>query len=152
MATRPIRELCWPLLGSWTGMEEQSASPWAPAATTRAMITFKLAVSDSVVVQDYRQVRPDGSEFTGHGVFLCEPDSEQVLWWLFDSYARPPVPATGGWIGAALTLAKTTPRGHTEHRFTLEGERLDYRVDTRLTEAPDLAPFLRGSYGRVSGH
>ena len=36
------------------------------------MIVFKLDVVDQVVVQDYRQVRADQAEFSGHGVFMID--------------------------------------------------------------------------------
>ncbi len=36
------------------------------------MITFRYDVGGTVVVQDYRQVRADGAELTGHGVFWAE--------------------------------------------------------------------------------
>src|SRR5215210_7462164 len=58
-------QLFLPLLGNWTGLEKQEASPWAPATTARASFVFKLDVAGTVVVQDYRQVRADGAEFLG---------------------------------------------------------------------------------------
>ena len=67
-----LRELFLPLLGNWTGIEQQAASPVAPATTARAMIVFKLDVGDQVVLQDYRQVRADQVEFSGHGVFMID--------------------------------------------------------------------------------
>ena len=65
-----LAERFWDLLGNWSGTEEQSASAWAPAARTRAALTFKLDLGGTAVVQDYRQVRDDGGEFLAHGVFL----------------------------------------------------------------------------------
>ena len=47
---------------------------WDPGSTARAMIVFKLDVGDQVVVQDYRQVRADRAEFSGHGVFMIDND------------------------------------------------------------------------------
>ena len=75
-------ELLWDLLGNWQGVEEQSASPFAPAARTRAMMTFKQDLAGTAVVQDYRQVRDDGAEFLAHGVLLAGsvPDAGSVLW------------------------------------------------------------------------
>ena len=35
-------------------------------------MVFKLGVSNQVVVQDYRRVRADHAEFTGHGVFMID--------------------------------------------------------------------------------
>ena len=147
-----MEEAFAPLLGSWTGLEEQSASVWAPASSARAAITFKLDVGGTAVVQDYRQVRPDGQEFLGHGVFLVEPATERVLWWLFDSYGHPPEPAGGGWAGAVLTLTKETPRGVARHRFAADDDRLDYRIEVAPDPGSEAVPFLRGRYRRVSGH
>ena len=141
-----------PLLGNWTGTEQQEASAWSGASGARAAITFKLDVGGTAVVQEYRQVRADGQEFLGHGVFLLEPGTPRVLWWLFDSYGYPPEPATGGWDGPALTLTKVTPRGAAYHRFTVDGDRLDSRIETAPDADAAPAPFLAGRYRRVSGH
>ena len=143
-------ERFWDLLGSWVGVEEQSASAWAPAARTRAALTFKLDLGGTAVLQDYRQVREDGEEFLAHGVVLPD-DADGVLWWLFDSYGQAPEPARGRWEGPVLELVRTTPRGSARHRFELDGERLAYAIDVTLT-GQGTEPFLRGRYDRVSGH
>ena len=133
-------------------MEEQSASPWAPASSARAALTFKLDLGGTAVVQDYRQVRADATEFLAHGVFLADGSAPGgVLWWLFDSVGHPPDPALGTWDGHVLSLTKTTPRGSAHHRFELAPDRLTYAIDVALT-GQDPAPFLRGRYERVSGH
>ncbi|RYZ28652.1 MAG: DUF1579 domain-containing protein [Propionibacteriaceae bacterium] len=147
-----LAERFWDLLGNWSGTEEQSASPWAPAARTRAALTFKLDLAGTAVVQDYRQVRGDGGEFLAHGVLLADEDEpDGVLWWLFDSVGHPPEPARGGWAGPVLTLTRTTPRGSARHRFELGADRLAYAIDLTLT-GQETTPFLRGRYERVSGH
>jgi hypothetical protein len=148
-----LRDLFWPLLGNWTGTEEQAASPWAAGSTARAMIVFKLDVQDRVVVQDYRQVRADGAEFTAHGVFMItSPDDHALGWWLFDSYGEPPQPASGGWRGSELIMEKTTPRGVARHTFAPSADSLTYRIETKLGDAPELTQFLTGTYARISGH
>jgi|tagenome__1003787_1003787.scaffolds.fasta_scaffold18722259_2 hypothetical protein len=141
-----------PLLGQWTGLEKQEASPWSRATTARASFVFKLDVAGTVVVQDYRQVRADGGELTGHGVFLAEPGTDTVLWWFFDSYAQVPLPATGRWQPDGLELEKVTPRGRARHRFAAEDARLDYQIEVFLGAVSGWAPFLSGTYRRVSGH
>jgi hypothetical protein len=147
-----LGERFWDLLGNWSGVEEQFASPWAPAAKTRAMLTFKLDLAGTAVLQDYRQVRDDGGEFLAHGVFLADESTpEGVLWWLFDSVGNPPDPAPGTWDGHVLALTKTTPRGSARHRFELAPDRLTYAIDLALA-GQDPAPFLRGRYERVSAH
>ncbi|MBB3328663.1 DUF1579 domain-containing protein [Microlunatus antarcticus] len=149
-----LGERFWDLLGNWSGVEEQSASPWAPAARTRAALTFKLDLGGTVVVQDYRQVRDDGAEFLAHGVFLGDAgavDDAGVRWWLFDSFGNAPEPGRGRWAGGALELVRATPRGSAHHRFELDGGRLAYAIDVALGDQ-EAVPFLRGRYERVSGH
>jgi hypothetical protein len=153
-----LRELFLPLLGNWTGVEQQAASSWAPATSARAMIVFKMDVSDQVVVQDYRQVRADHQEFSGHGVFMIDSEDgippaspPQLLWWFFDSYGYPPQPAHGDWQDGELIMHKTTPRGTAEHRFTVD-DQLSYRIRLQLNGTAEMADFLNGTYRRISGH
>ena len=154
-----LRELFLPLLGNWTGVEQQEASAWGPATTARAMIVFKLDVSDQVVVQDYRQVRADHGEFSGHGVFMIDKAEGTlpaprgpILWWFFGSDGNPPRPARGGWHDDELILEKVTPRGAAEHRFAVVDGQLSYRIRVRRSEAAELQDFLSGTYRRISGH
>ena len=154
-----LRELFWPLLGNWTGIEQQAASPWAPATAARAMIVFKLDVGDQVVVQDYRQVRADYEEFSGHGVFMIDNADvvsparpTPILWWFFDSYGYPPQPARGGWQNGELIMQKTTPRGAAEHRLAVVDDQLSYRIRRRLDDTAEMEDFLSGTYRRISGH
>ena len=147
-----VAELLWDLLGNWQGVEEQSASPFAAGARTRAMMTFKQDLGGTAVVQDYRQVRDDGDELSAHGVLLADATADAaVLWWLFDTMAQVPEPARGTWDGGRLALVRTSPRGSAHHVFELDGERLTYAIDLELGDRPR-TPFLRGRYQRVSGH
>jgi hypothetical protein len=154
-----LRELFLPMLGNWTGIEQQAASSVAPATTARAMIVFKLDVVDQVVVQDYRQVRADQVEFSGHGVFMIDrtvgtspAQQEPILWWFFDSDGYPPQPAHGGWHDGELILEKITPRGIAEHRFVVADEQLSYQVRLRPDPASELQDLMSGTYRRFSGH
>jgi hypothetical protein len=147
-----MAQLFLPLLGTWTGLEKHEASPRAPATSARASFSFKLDVAATVVVQDYRQVRADGAELLGHGVFLAEPGTERVLWWFFDSDAQPPVPAPGAWHGPELVCERVADRGRAQHRFRAVDDRLDYRVLLRLGDTEAWSPFLTGTYRRISGH
>ena len=79
-------------MGNWTSIQRLGSGQ-----TARAMIIFKLDVHDLVVIQDYRQVRDGGREYTGHGVFMVDPESDGLLWWLFDSAGRAPGPVRGTW-------------------------------------------------------
>ena len=126
-----LRELFWSLLGNWTGVEQLAASGRA-----RAMITFKLDVADGAVLQDYRQVRDDGAELVGHGVFLADPATGDLLWWFFDSAGIPPTPLRGLRTDLELVLGPQA-----EHRLWITDDQLHRR-----------APGLVGTYSRISGH
>jgi hypothetical protein len=145
-----VLEVFAPLFGHWQGTEELSASPWGPGGPARAALEFRAEVGGAAMVNDYRQVRGDGTEFYGHGVFLVD-DGLGVSWWLFDSYALPPTPATGGWRDGELVLTRTSERGRAEHRFGLADGDLTYAIDVTLGAAGP-APFLRGRYRAVSAH
>lgn len=150
MAAVRVIEVFAPLFGHWQGSEEQLESSWGAATTARAILSFRAEVGGAAVVSDYRQVRADGSEFLGHGVFLVDV-ALTVSWWLFDSSGYPPVPAVGGWRDGELVVTKTTERGTTSHRFGTDGAELTYAIDTGAT-AESLQPFLRGRYQAVSTH
>jgi hypothetical protein len=126
-----LREAFWPLLGNWSGVEEL-----VPGRTARAMIVIKLDLQDRAVLQDYRRVADDGTEVVGHGVFLLDPGSGDLLWWFFDSSGDPPTPVRGRWTEDGLVLG---PDG--EHRLWLDGDRLRRA-----------GPGLDGRYQRISGH
>lgn len=152
MSTVGLETSFGPLLGSWTGVEEQAASPWGPATSARAALTFKLDLAGTAVVQDYRQVRANGAELLGHGVFLAGPADGSVLWWFFDSRAQSPVPAPGLWDSSGLTLTSTGRWGEARHRFAAQPERLDYTIEVGAGPGATPSPFLSGRYRRVSGH
>src|SRR5918993_640581 len=95
-----LREAFWPLLGNWTGIERLGPE----GGTARAMIEFKLDLQDRAGLQDYPPVAADGSDLTGNGVFLVDPPTTGLLWWLFDSAGVPPTPLPGSWSGDALLL------------------------------------------------
>src|SRR3712207_1851451 len=100
------------------------------------MIVVKLDLADRAVLQDYRRVADDGTELVGHGVFLLDPASGDMLWWFFDSTGVPPTPLRGRWAEGALVLG--ADHGH---RLWLDGDEL------RRT-----GPGLDGRYSRISGH
>lgn len=143
-------EVFAPLFGHWQGSETQLASRWGSATAARAILSFRAEVGGAAMINDYRQVRDDGSEFYAHGVFLVD-EALDVSWWLFDSHGYPPTPATGGWRDGELVLTKSTERGRAEHRFGIDGDDLTYGIDVGSADG-QLEPFLRGRYQAISTH
>lgn len=146
-----LRGLFEPMLGRWTGAEQQEATAEAPATSTRAMMIFKLDLADTVVLQEYRHVGADGTELAGHGIFQAAGPDE-LAWWFFDSKGGPPATARGGWRDGELTVVRTTPSGTAEHRFFVRNDQLHCRVARHPTGSGEPEPFLTARYERITGH
>jgi hypothetical protein len=112
---------------------------------------FKIDVADLVVVQDYRQVRADGREYIAHGIFMIDSGTGGLRWWLFDSDGQLPVVAEGGWQDGEMVLQKASPHGTAWHRFSVEDDRLSYRISIQQGDRGE-QDILTGSYRRISGH
>lgn len=72
------------LAGRWKGEERVHPSPWDPTGgPATGFVENRLALSDFVVIQDYRQERNGAVSFTGHGVFAYNPASNlyTMHWW-----------------------------------------------------------------------
>jgi hypothetical protein len=137
------------LVGDWAGTEELVASPWAPAATATATCQYRPALDGFAVLQDYAQTREDGSNLLGHNVFTIDPETDETLWYGFDSYGfTPESPGRGGWTEGTLHLEKKTPRGVARHRLTPDGDVLTHEIDVKLGQATEFTPFLRARYTR----
>ena len=141
-----------PLLGTWAGTQRLETSPGAAPTTARAWLVLKLDAAATVVVQDYRQVRADGGELTGHGVFRADPGTDAILWWFFASDGAVPVPVRGTWRGDALELEQEVPGGRLRHRFRAAGDRFEHQVQRQQGSDPAWSPVLTGAYARLSGH
>ena len=146
-----LRALFGPMLGRWSGAEQQEATAQAPATSTRAMMIFKLDLADTVVLQEYRHVREDGGELAGHGIFQAAGPGE-LAWWFFDSNAQPPVTARGSWRDGELTLVRAAPDGTAQHRFSVRDDQLHCRITQHPTGIEEPQLFLTARYDRITGH
>jgi hypothetical protein len=88
-------------VGRWLGTTELAASPWGPARTATAEVTFTRAAGGFAVVQSYRHTEADGTHFEGHGVFTVDPDHDETLWYYVDSMGQAAV-SPGPWRLARL--------------------------------------------------
>lgn len=138
------------LVGEWAGVEELATSAWAPAAKAEATAVYREALDGFAVVQDYVQTRDDGGRLEGHNVFTVDPQTQETLWYGFDSYGYPPgEPARGQWRDGTLHLEKRTPRGVARHRFTPTDGKLTHEIDVKMGEAAEFSAFLRARYNRT---
>jgi len=130
-------------VGRWLGTTELAASPWGPARTATAEVTFTRAAGGFAVVQSYRHTEADGTHFEGHGVFTVDPDHDETLWYYVDSMGRPPAaPARGVWHDSTLTVERRSDRGTARHTFRVDQGVLTHAAELRLGEAQDFQPFM----------
>ncbi|MDP9693659.1 UNVERIFIED_ORG: hypothetical protein J2X79_001207 [Arthrobacter globiformis] len=130
-------------VGRWLGTTELAASPWGPARTATAEVTFTRAAGGFAVVQSYRHTEADGTHFEGHGVFTVDPDHDETLWYYVDSMGRPPsAPARGVWHDSTLTVERHSDRGTARHTFRVDQGVLTHTAELRLGETQDFQPFM----------
>jgi hypothetical protein len=130
-------------VGRWLGTTELAASPWGPARTATAEVTFTRAAGGFAVVQSYRHTEADGTHFEGHGVFTVDPDHDETLWYYVDSMGRPPAaPARGAWHDSTLTVERRSDRGTARHTFRVDQGVLTHTTELRLGETQDFQPFM----------
>jgi Protein of unknown function (DUF1579) len=130
-------------VGRWLGTTELAASPWGPARTATAEVTFTRAAGGFAVVQSYRHTEADGTHFEGHGVFTVDPDHDETLWYYVDSMGRPPsAPARGVWHDSTLTVERHSDRGTARHTFRVDQGVLTHTTELRLGETQDFQPFM----------
>ncbi len=136
------------LAGDWTGPERAQPSPWGAGGESLGHGRYRVGLDGSALLQDYEQVKDGRVVFRGHGVFLIEPDSQDVLWWWFDSMGFPPAPARGRWQGDTLYFEKVTPQGESRYRYEFGGDRYRFVIENRFPGQADFAEFIRGDYTR----
>jgi hypothetical protein len=135
--------------GKWRGDEELSASPWGPGGPARGHCDMREAVDGMALIQDYSEEKDGETLFRGHGVFIIDPASGDVIWWWFDSMGFPPdPPARGSWNDDRLLFEKNTPRGEARYEFRFGGDHYDFRIENRFPGQKDFAEFMRGHYRR----
>ncbi|WP_242108392.1 DUF1579 family protein [Luteimonas aquatica] len=135
--------------GHWSGAEQVSPSPFGPGGAATGRTRFREDLAGMALIQEYEQEKDGAVVFRGHGVFLVEPDSGDVLWWWFDDFGFPPdPPARGRWSGEVLEFSKSTPRGEARYRYELDGDRYRFVIENRFPGQPDFAEFMRGDYTR----
>jgi hypothetical protein len=136
--------------GRWSGTEQLSPSPWGPGGAAIGRTTCHESLDGMALVQEYEEEKDGAIVFHGHGVFLVEPDTQDVLWWWFDSMGFPPEPARGKWEGDVLRFEKSTPRGDARYRYEFNGnDRYRFTIENRFPGQTDFVEFMHGDYQRV---
>ena len=121
-----------------------------PAHARLMRFAGRESLDGMALVQDYEEEKDGAVVFHGHGVFLVEPDTQDVLWWWFDSMGFPPEPARGTWDGDVLLFDKSTPRGDARYRYQFDGnDRYRFTIENRFPGQAEFVEFMHGDYERV---
>jgi hypothetical protein len=137
-------------VGHWSGTEQTAPSPFGPGGTGVGNTRCQPGLGGIALIQDYER-QGEIVAFRGHGVMLVEPDTQDVLWWWFDSFGFPPGdPARGRWEGDALLFEKASPMGEARYRYEFAGDdRYRFVIENRFPGQTDFAEFMHGDYSRI---
>lgn len=138
------------LQGDWSGPEWLAPSPWGEGGAATGRTRCHVALDGLALIQEYEEEKDGGICFRGHGIFLIEPGSGDVLWWWFDSMGFPPDPARGRWEGETLLFEKKTPRGEARYRYEFSGnDAYRFTIENRFPGQADFSEFMHGDYRRA---
>lgn len=136
-------------VGRWSGTEQTAASAFGPGGSGTGNTHYRRGLDGIALIQEYER-KGDSASFLGHGVMLIEPDTQDVLWWWFDSLGFPPGdPARGRWEGETLLFEKASPMGEARYRYQFAGERYRFAIENRFPGQTDFAEFMHGDYSRI---
>ena len=146
----PAHERLLHFVGRWSGTEHMAPTQWGPGGTATGRTLCRRALDGLALIQEYEQEKDGQIVFRGHGVMLVEADTQNVLWWWFDSFGFPPGdPARGRWDGDVLLFEKATPMGDARYRYEFAGDRYRFTIENRFPGQADYAEFMHGDYSRV---
>ena len=88
-------------------------SQWEPkGATAEGFHVARSSLNGFVVIEDYEQRKGDKTTFSGHGVWMVDPESSETLLYWFDCFGMGMELFRGSWEGDVLTLRSHGPGGH----------------------------------------
>ena len=146
----PAHERLLRFVGRWSGAETMAPSPWGPGGTAIGRTHCRRGLDGLALIQEYEQEKDGQVVFRGHGVLLVEPDTQDVLWWWFDSFGFPPGdPARGRWEGDVLLFDKASPMGESRYRYDFAGDRYRFTIENRFPGQTEFAEFMHGDYSRA---
>jgi hypothetical protein len=137
--------------GNWVGEEKLSPSPWGPGGPAMGRLTGKIDLDGFFVVSDYIEEKDGKTVFKGHNVFGWDGQSNDVVWYWFDSMGFPPAgPSHGNWDGDTLVLRNSSPQGEGRYTFRFEGkDRYYFSIENSRDGGKSWQKFMEGNYKRV---
>ncbi len=135
--------------GEWEGTENVEPSAWGKGGPATGRTSFRADLDGFAVIQDYVQLKDSLVTFRGHGVFTVDPETQDILWYWFDSLGFPPEqPARGRFEGDVLTLLRVTTRGSARYVHQISPNDYRYSIENKLAGDADFKWFMRASYTR----
>ncbi len=135
--------------GEWEGTELVEASAWGKGGPATGRTSFRADLDGFALIQDYVQLKDSLVTFRGHGVFTVDPETQEVLWYWFDSMGFPPEqPARGRFDGNVLTLLRVTARGSARYVHDIGPQEYRFSIENKLAGDADFKLFMRASYTR----
>jgi hypothetical protein len=136
--------------GTWEGPEKLAPSPWGPGGDAVGRTVCRVATDGFTVVGDYQETRDGAVVFRGLTVFTVDHQSQEALWFWFDSMGMAPSTASRGrWDGDRLVFTSVSPQGHGRYTYELLGSD---RYTFKLEVSPDGKAFqtqMTGDYRRI---
>jgi len=137
------------LVGTWSGDEKLSPSPWDPTGGPAAGKSVNRAILDGfAVIHDYEQYRNGQVSFKGHGVFTWKAQENAYYLHWFDSMATTVNTYRGQFDGDMLSLESVDPNMKSRAVF-------DFGLPDSYTFRMDVSPdgaqwmtFMEGRYAR----
>ena len=135
--------------GEWEGVESVEPSAWGKGGPATGRTSFRGDLDGFAVIQDYVQLKDSLVTFRGHGVFTVDPQTDEVLWYWFDSMGFPPdLPARGRFEGDVLTLLRVTPRGSARYVHQISANEYRFSIENKFPGDEDFKLFMHASYAR----
>jgi hypothetical protein len=136
-------------VGEWEGDEQLAASPWGPAGVAFGRMSFRADLDGFAVIQDYIEQKNSHITFRGHGVFMVDPQTKDILWYWFDSLGFPPeAPARGRFEGDVLTMNRVSARGAARYVYRINADSCEFSIENKFPNDPDFSLFMKGTYTR----
>jgi hypothetical protein len=136
-------------VGEWEGSEELTPSAWGPGGAAFGRMSFRADLDGFVVIQNYIEQKDSHIIFRGHGVFTVDPQTNDILWYWFDSLGFPPdEPARGRFEGDVLTMNRVSVRGAARYTYRITANSCEFSIENKFPGDVDFSLFMKGKYAR----
>ena len=145
----PEHERLLAFVGEWQGDEELAPSAWGPGGAAFGRMSFRADLDGFAVIQEYIEQKNSHITFRGHGVLTVDPQTQDILWYWFDSFGFPPdEPARGRFEGEVLTMTRNSARGAARYVYRITPDVCEFSIENQFPGDADFSLFMKGKYTR----